>query len=466
MRIKAKYLKRMKRLLVIGLSAIVWSVCLFSSAAAIPANEQTSSKQPQEEQEHLNLYATAAVLMDGDSGRVLYGVNEETVLPMASTTKIMTCILILENGNLADMAEASSYAASMPQVRLGVRAKESYGVKDLLYALMLESFNDAAVVLAEYIGKEYLPEDIQQLGVGSFSQEQSKEAVAAFAALMNQKAQDIGCKNTWFITPNGLDAEETYVTKEGETVTKAHSTTAEDLARIMAYCIKQSPQKEAFLEITRTSAYSFSGGNGRSFSCVNHNAFLNMMAGALTGKTGFTNKAGYCYVGALQRDNKTLIVALLACGWPNHKTYKWSDTRTLMLYGLENYTYHTFDEAAYPEENLPNLLVENGRPNHLGENAYTGLSITDRPKEHNGTQASSLASQGILLRDGEQIQVICKLKETLPAPIEEGTGAGMIYYLVDGKVYRSEEIVTTESIEAIDYKWCFQQIISRYLQQI
>ena len=103
-------------------------------------------------------------------------------------------------------------------------------------------------------------------------------------------------------------------------VQKVHSTTAADLARIMKYCITESPKKEEFLEVTRTASYSFSDLEGKSsYSCNNHNAFLSMMDGALSGKTGFTAKAGYCYVGALNRDGKTFIVALLACGWPNNK---------------------------------------------------------------------------------------------------------------------------------------------------
>jgi D-alanyl-D-alanine carboxypeptidase (penicillin-binding protein 5/6) len=416
-----------------------------------------------EGEEKLRLYATAAVLMDGESGRILYGINEDSVLPMASTTKIMTCILVLENGNPQDLAEASSYAAGMPQVKMGVRTKESYRVQDLLHALMLESHNDAAVVLAEYIGKAYLPEELRSIATGDFTLAQSKEAVAAFAALMNQKAQDIGCQNTWFITPNGLDAEETVSAINGEVQLKAHSTTAADLARIMAYCIKESPQKEAFLTITRTPAYYFTSENGRSFSLVNHNAFLSMMEGALTGKTGFTNKAGYCYVGALKRDGKTLIVALLACGWPNHKTYKWSDTRILMQYGLDNYTYHTFAESAYREDSLPELTIENGRPPFLGGTAKTELFIPQEEQRSNGE--AKIAQEGILLKNGEEIQVICKLKDSLPAPAKEGTLAGMIYYVVDGTVFKTEQILTATGIEAIDYKWCFRQIINRFLQE-
>jgi len=239
----------------------------------------------------ISLYATSAVLMDGDTGRVLYGKNADAPMAMASTTKIMTCIQVLEHGNPEDTLTVSAYAASMPKVKLYIKRGEQYKVKDLLHSLMLESHNDAAVALAEYIGKQHLPEELRVKDTGEYTVEESKQAVAAFAALMNQKAAELGCEDTYFITPNGLDATETITLEDGSTLQKEHHTTAAELARIMAYCIGESPQKDAFLAITRMSNYAFSA-NGRGFSCVNHNAFLNMMEGALSGKTGFTNKAG------------------------------------------------------------------------------------------------------------------------------------------------------------------------------
>ena len=99
-----------------------------------------------------SLYALSAVLMDGDSGRVLFEKNGEEQRPMASTTKIMTCILVLESGRQEETARTSAYAASMPEVHMGAGEGESYKVRDLLYGLMLESYNDAAVILAEHIG--------------------------------------------------------------------------------------------------------------------------------------------------------------------------------------------------------------------------------------------------------------------------------------------------------------------------
>lgn len=363
------------------------------------------------------LYAQSAVLMDADSGRVLFEKNGMEQRPMASTTKILTCILVLEKAGLGETAEVSRNAASQPKVHLGVRAGEKYYVQDLLYSLMLESHNDAAVILAEHVG-------------GSLE---------GFAALMNEKAKEIGCADSHFITPNGLDAED----EEG-----AHSTTAADLAKIMRYCITLSPKKAEFLEITRTSSRAFSDVEGkRSFSCVNHNAFLGMMDGALSGKTGFTGKAGYCYVGALTRDGKTFIVALLACGWPNNKTYKWKDTRKLMEYGLKNYEYRNVWEDIQVER----IPVENGIPEsgELWDTAYTEAEIEGKEEVR------------LLLRKDEKVSVEVEKTEQLAAPIEAGQQVGTVrYYLGDGLI-REFPIKVRNSVREIDMSWCAEKIVEK-----
>ncbi len=363
------------------------------------------------------LYAQSAVLMDADSGRVLFEKNGMEQRPMASTTKILTCILVLEKAGLGEPAEVSRNAASQPKVHLGVRAGEKYYVQDLLYSLMLESHNDAAVILAEHVG-------------GSLE---------GFAALMNEKAKEIGCADSHFITPNGLDAED----EEG-----AHSTTAADLAKIMRYCITLSPKKAEFLEITRTSSRAFSDVEGkRSFSCVNHNAFLGMMDGALSGKTGFTGKAGYCYVGALTRDGKTFIVALLACGWPNNKTYKWKDTRKLMEYGLKNYEYRNVWEDIQVER----IPVENGIPEsgELWDTAYTEAEIEGKEEVR------------LLLRKDEKVSVEVEKTEQLAAPIEAGQQVGTVrYYLGDGLI-REFPIKVRNSVREIDMSWCAEKIVEK-----
>lgn len=406
------------------------------------------------DKEELSLYASSAVLLDAASGRVLYGKNADTPMAMASTTKIMTCITILESTDLEEELQASAYAASMPKVKLYLKKGEAYRVKDLLYSLMLESHNDSAAALAEHVGKNYV-EELRGKAAADFTAEESKRAISAFAALMNRKAAELGCENTYFITPNGLDATETITLENGESVQKEHCTTAAELAKIFAYCIGKSPKSEAFLEITRTPAYGFAAG-GRSFSCVNHNAFLNMMPGALSGKTGFTNKAGYCYVGALQDDDRTFVVALLACGWPNHKTYKWSDTKELMQYGLKQYFFHEFseEEIAFDESSLKPLPVSGGRCAVLGEQKYMPIAVE---KDAEGLE-------GLLLREDEQIQVKCRLKKNLEAPVASGVKVGEIIYAVGDTIYRTDTVITTQSVEKIDFSWCFLQIWARFMQ--
>lgn len=415
------------------------------------------------------LYAQAAVLMDADSGRVLYDKNGSQVLAMASTTKIMTCILTLELADLQETVDISSYAASMPKVKLYVQKGEQYRLEDLLYSLMLESHNDAAVAIAEHVGRKYLPAQLADKSPADYTLEESRQAVAAFALLMNRKAVEIGCEDTWFITPNGLDATQTLTLENGDTVEKSHSTTARDLASIMCYCIRRSPQKETFLRITQTPSHSFTIENGRSFSCANHNAFLQMMQGAISGKTGFTNQAGYCYVGALERDGKTLVVALLACGWPNNRSYKWSDTRLLMNYGLEEFTYHSLDEVAYEESRLEQIPVLRGQTMAIGETAYVPVRILERdaggeydnPDPATGEGIESVT--GLLMREGEAFRVECHMENRLQAPVAAGAQVGTIQYIFQDQVYREEHIVTTRSVRKIDYRWCFQQILQYFL---
>ncbi|WP_440322868.1 D-alanyl-D-alanine carboxypeptidase family protein [Laedolimicola sp.] len=368
----------------------------------------------------LALYAQSAVLMDADTGRILYAKNAEEQRPMASTTKIMTLILALENANPDDIVMISDYAASMPDVQLHLRAGEHYRLGDLLYSMMLESHNDSAVAIAEHVG----------------------ETVPGFAALMNAKTRDIGCYATYFITPNGLDAEDD---------TGVHSTTAADLARILRYCIMQSPKKEEFLKITRTNAYSFSDLEGiRTFTVGNKNAFLHMMEGALTGKTGFTGNAGYCYVGALRQEERTFIVALLACGWPNNRSYKWSDTRKLMNYGLEHFTYRN----VWQEPKLPKLPVKNGIPDsgNLEEEARIRLRLSSEEPDLK-----------LLLSEDEQVQVETHISQEVTAPVEPGTLLGSVRYLLDGQVVKVYTVEAAEDVEAVTLGWCLEGLWRKYI---
>jgi len=470
---------RMKKIISWGSCFVFFFLFFFSFVSHYAHAQEAAELLPES-----SLHATAAALIDADSGRVLYGKNADRPMAMASTTKIMTCIIILENVSLDDTLSVSPYASSMPKVKLYLSPGEQYMVRDLLYSLMLESHNDSAVALAEYVGRKYLSKELGEKPAEEFTEEESRQAVSAFARLMNEKAVSLGCKNTWFITPNGLDATQEFTLQDGTVIQKEHCTTAAELARIMAYCVRESPAADKFLEITRTQSYAFSA-NGRSFSCTNHNAFLNMMEGSLSGKTGFTNKAGYCYVAALERDGRTFAVALLACGWPNNKTWKWSDTKELMQYGIENYFYRSFSEegVAFDEGLLKPVPVRNGRTDILGGTAYTDVEIEGRdggkasgdlpPGETSvpeGAAAdeenSSLAGgrkEGLLLREDETIQVRYTMAEALKAPVAAGTEVGSVEYIVDGVVYKTERIVTADRVDEINLSWCMGEILSRYL---
>lgn len=402
-------MKAVKRIL-----TVVLTVCmiLYTSihGKAEVKNPDTQSIEPPQ------LLAQSAVLIDGDTGRVLLGKNENTVLPMASTTKIMTCILALENSAPDDVVSVSDYAASMPDVQLNIRKGETYRMEDLLYSLMLESHNDSAVAIAEHIG-------------GS---------VAQFAEMMNQKARDIGCENTYFVTPNGLDG------KNKETG-KQHSTTAEELAQIMRYCINQSPKNAEFLEITRAPSRAFSNlERTRSFSCINHNALLTSMEGAVSGKTGFTNGAGYCYIGAVKKGEKTFIAALLACGWPPHKTYKWQDMRKLISYGDTAYDFY---EIINEKIDLEPISVENG----IEETAGLTVCYPEEP------------SLRVLMRPDEPVIIKKSVSNGLSAPVEAGIAAGQVAYYVGEDLVASYPIVTTEKVGLWDMEFCAKTLLKRFL---
>lgn len=386
---------------------------LFGSMPAAAARQESEPNQ---------LFATAACLMDGDTGRVLFGKRETDPMAMASTTKIMTCILALENGGEQAVATASAQAAAAPKVHLGVYEGEQFLLGDLLYSLMLESHNDAAVMIAENIG-------------GS---------IEGFAALMNEKAAAIGCTDTHFVTPNGLDASDAG----GD-----HHTTAADLARIMRYCIKTSPKATEFLAVTQTRSYTFWDLEKKNmFNCCNHNALLDQMEGAISGKTGFTAKAGYCYTGALERDGKCLIVTLLACGWPNHKNYKWADAAKLLNYGLESYTYR-------------DVLDHSWKPGRIEvtDGVYDGLLQTKSSASLTlvSPALDPARSLPVLLKETEIPKKDIFLPELIEAPVKKGEKVGSVTYSIDGMLLAEYPVYAAETIEKIDYGWCMEQVAER-----
>lgn len=375
-----------------------------------------------------NLYALSAVLMDGENGRVLYGKEAYKGRPNASTTKVMTCILALELAKGDDYVQFSENAASQPQTRLGMREGQQFYLEDLLYSLMLKSHNDSAVAIAEHIG-------------GS---------VEGFAEKMNEKAKELGCKDTHFVTPNGLDGED-----EGG----IHHTTARDLALIMAYAIKNA----TFVHITQTRDYTFTDISGKKhYSVHNTNAFLDMETGVISGKTGFTGNAGYCYVCAVRQDERLFIVALLGCGWPGNKNYKWSDTKKLLSYGRENYQYVMLPElpqlpeipvteaAPGKEDPYPQKSDRSGYPpKQVMLKIHAVLSEKDREKRY-------------LLKKTETITWETELPDKLPAPIQKNQKISTLHAKLNGKELLSCLVTADDKIDRITYKWYVDKVFKDY----
>jgi hypothetical protein len=374
------------------------------------------------------LYALSACLMDADSGRVLYDKNADEVRAMASTTKIMTLIVALEYANEDDIVTVSPYAASMPDVQLNIMAGEQYRLGDLYYAMMLESFNDVAVTIAEYIGECYaLNQDYRTANtdIKARSYDDSKKYVHTFAKLMNEKAKELGCENTYFITPNGLDAED----ENGK-----HSTTAKELAVIASYAIKN----ERFNDIIGTRQYSFCEVNGtRNCSAYNKDAFLNQMNGAFGIKTGFTGNAGYCFVGALKSDGRTFISVVLGSGWPSNRTYKWKDTRKLMEYGINNFFPRTVFSTI---EDYKDVRVKDG----MEESASTCIK----------------GDLSLILCDADDVRVVYELEDYIDAPVRVGDVVGKAIIYVNGQRMGSFPITAAAAVERANYMWYLKRLLN------
>ncbi len=317
-----------------------------------------------------NVAAQGAALIDGKTGRLLWEKNGEKPFAMASTTKIMTAILVLENADLEDTVTISKNAAHQPEVHMDLKEGEQWKVGDLLSAMMLRSYNDAAVALAEHVS-------------GSVEQ---------FCTEMTRKAEEIGAKDTVFGSPNGLDSHLTDA---------QHHSTAYDMSLIAAYAL----ENETFREIIAQPEISVADIEGKHIcNATNADRFLKEYSGALGIKTGYTNKAGHCFVGAAEREDVLLISTVLGSGWgTGGKEKKWTDTKALMEYGFD--TFH-------PYEAVPKGTV-------LGE-----VKLIDSPME----QVETVLEEGYTALFSEEEIENLRLETDLPkevqAPVEKGERLG------------------------------------------
>ena len=186
-----------------------------------------------------------------------------------------------------------------------------------------------------------------------------------------------------------------------------------------------------------------------------------MMEGALTGKTGFTGEAGYCYAGAVRQGDKTLIVTLLACGWPNNKNYKWDDMKKLVQYGLDQYEYRQYWEEALQNGEI--RLLEAGKEKEVKDstpqdgnlyndgtvNAFLNISTTDRQKR-------------ILMKKTETIEIQIQEQNTIQAPVEKKQKLGEVTLLLNGEVLEQKNIISGDQISRKDLLWTYRQIWKTY----
>lgn len=334
-----------------------------------------------------------AVIIERNSKAILYGKNELTKTKMASTTKIMTAIVVIENTNLNEIVEISSKAAGTGGSRLKIKKGDKISVQDLLYGLMLRSGNDAAVALAEYVG-------------GSIN---------GFAELMNKKALELGLNNTHFETPHGLDSDN-------------HYTTPYELAILTDYALKN----ENFTKIVGTKSCTILI-NNIPRAIGNTNELLGYLNGVYGVKTGFTNGAGRCLVTSIKRGDMDIICVVLGA---DTKKIRTTDSVKLIEYTFSN--FKNIDVSQKIKEEFENWKVVNEGRIYIEKGIKNGIKvkldeyyIKNYPIEK-GTE------------DKINIRIECNIK--LAAPIQTNKQIGKLVVLYNNQPIYEINIITDETI--------------------
>lgn len=266
--------------------------------------------------EPFRVSARSAVLYEPQSGSFIYEKNANERLAMASTTKIMTAIVALENGDLDEVVTVDDRAFGIEGSSAYLSVGDTYTLEDMLYALLLQSANDAAVAIACTVS-------------GS---------VEKFVSLMNEKAKELKLENTHFSNPNGLDAEDHYTTAHDLALTAAHAITIERFTDICSTYKKK--------------IHSVFDDKERLF--VNHNKLLGMYEGAIGIKTGYTKKSGRCLVGAAEREGVTLISVTI------NAPDDWRDHKNMLDFGFDTLESRTLLKSGDLSYDIPILFSDTG----------------------------------------------------------------------------------------------------------
>lgn len=347
------------------------------------------------------------IVYDRISKSMIIGKNEDVKSAMASTTKIMTTIVILEKVDLNEKVTVSAKAGGTGGSRLGLKRGDKASVRDLLYGLMLRSGNDAAVALAEHVG-------------GS---------VKEFAELMNEKAIELGLTNTHFVTPHGLDDAN-------------HYTTALELAKLTDYAM----DNETFAKIVGTKSTTIYI-NNQSRQINNTNELLGVLNGVVGVKTGFTNNAGRCLVTETKRNNMDIITIVLGADTKKDRT---KDSVNLIEYTFSKYKMYNLEEQIIKEFNKwknineKRILIIKGK--------------TSNPKLALG----AIEKATIPICDNDKIEYSINALTEVEAPVEQWNVMGTLTVKLNGEILENIDIVNVNEVQKRDWKDYFKIVLNTY----
>lgn len=358
--------------------------------------------------EHVNapspsVSAKGAILLNGETGEVYFGKNADLRLPMASTTKIMTALVAIESLPLDTVIAVDRAAVGTEGSSVYLYAGEELTLESLLYALLLESANDAAVAIA--------------YGVAG--------GIPEFADLMNEKARSLGLTDTHFENPHGLDSEE-------------HYTTAHDLAVITAEALRS----ESFKAIVSTYKKVIPQRNTDGVRLlINHNRLLRSYEGCIGVKTGYTRRSGRCLVSAAERDGLLLVAVTISA--PND----WQDHTEMLDYGFSMY------------ESV--VLAENGRLSYsIPVFNGTSSSVTASFETEDGEPLS------VILRKGHgEVTCAVELPQYLWGCAAEGTVVGRVTFFCNGDAVLEVPLSLDESVSEISYRIGFSERIASFFKK-
>jgi len=338
----------------------------------------------------LKLTSTAAILMEQDTKRVLYGKNCRNKVKIASTTKVLTAIVAIENKSLNDMVTISKKAAGTGGSKVGLKSGSKVSLKSLMYGMLLKSGNDCAVAIAEHVGGN----------------------VEKFTEMMNKKAYEIGAKDTYCTNPHGLDTEGNF-------------STAYDLALITCY----AKTNETLSKILGTESITLSFGTDSKY-LANTNRLLFTYEYCDGGKTGFTNGANRCLVATAKKDDLKIVAVILGAVTTD---VRFSETKQLLKYGIENYTMTDISDSINWYIDIP---------------VYKG-NIYSYVKKITFNQSLPL-KEGEL----EQIYISQSIVPSLYAPASRGSYLGKIQLYIGEEILYDKDIYLEQEItknNVLDY---------------